>query len=256
VCGGAPCFYGTLGLGVSTDDGVTFQSVGEIIQPYVTRPAAVAAGGDVPIHTGPFVLGDAAGHPVDPATADPATTYIYILFPDEDPAATCGASAFCLAVARALEADVAASALAGTAPVFKKFYQGAFNEPGVGGDPNDATNSGHYTPVMPVPGFEPTVLYDRTIGQFLLVTKRTVGNPPTGLFLDVRASADVTSWPATSIASLSDPSLENRYPSLIGEDPNPMVGGAHPWLFFTQNAWMAPWSQSTFMNVQMTVVSQ
>jgi hypothetical protein len=253
VCGGAPCFYGTLGMAVSTDDGATFQSLGEIVQPYVTRPVAVAAGRDVPIHTGPFVLGDAAGHPVDPATADPATTYIYVLFPDQDPSATCGGSASCIAVARALEADVAASALAGSTPVFKKFYQGAFTEPAICGDPNDAVNSGHFTPVLAVAGFEPTVIYDRTIQQFLLVTKRTVGTPPTQFFLDVRASADVTSWPTATVQVISDANLENRYPSLIGDDPNPMVGGAHPWLFFTQNAWGAPWAMSTFMNVPLNI---
>jgi hypothetical protein len=106
---------------------------------------------------------------------------------------------------------------------------------------------------MPVPGFEPTVIYDRTIQQFLLVTKRSVGSPPTQFFLDIRASSDVTSWPRAAVQVISDANLENRYPSLIGDDPNPMVGGAHPWLFFTQNAWGAPWSMSTFMNVPLNV---
>jgi hypothetical protein len=246
--GGAPCFYGTLGMAVSTDGGTTFESLGEIIQPYTSRPELVAMGAiENAIGAGPFVLGDANAHPVDPATADPSTTYLYVFFPDMDPAVQCGASTQCLAVARSLLSDVIAAALAHTTPAFKKFYNGGFTEPGASGDPNDAVNSGHYTPILPVAGFSPTALYDRTIKQVLLATGETDS-------MAIRASATLTSFPAATLTSVSDANLENRYPSLIGDDPDTMVGGASPYLFFTQvNPPGGPWSGATFKNLQLAI---
>lgn len=67
VCsGGAPCFYGTLGMALSTNNGASFTSLGEIIQPYITRPAAVALGPSISIGAGPIVLGDESGEPLIP----------------------------------------------------------------------------------------------------------------------------------------------------------------------------------------------
>jgi hypothetical protein len=123
---------------------------------------------------------------------------------------------------------------------------------GVSGDPNDALNSGHSTPVLAVPGYSPSLVYDRTLGQAILATSRH----PTGgaYYMDIRTSADLTQWPQAIAVSVSDMNLEDRYPSLIGEDPNPMVGGAQPWLFFSQvNPPGGPWTGTTFMNVPLVI---
>ena len=53
----AACFYGTLGLAFSFDDGATFQKLGEIVQPNISRPDWIA---DYPneslaIGAGPFL---------------------------------------------------------------------------------------------------------------------------------------------------------------------------------------------------------
>ena len=94
TCNGAPCFYGTLGMAASVDDGVTFAKLGEIVQPAISRADWIAthAGASLSIGAGPFVLGDETGRPVDPATADPASTYVYVFFDDYDTtnAAPCG----------------------------------------------------------------------------------------------------------------------------------------------------------------------
>src|SRR5262245_37750280 len=72
---GAPlCFYGTLGMAFSADDGLTFQKIGLIIQSHISRATFHTPpylGGNVPIGNGPFVLGDANGNAVDPRLADP-----------------------------------------------------------------------------------------------------------------------------------------------------------------------------------------
>lgn len=79
------CFYGTLGMAFSADDGATFQKLGLIIQSHISRATFHTApflGGNVPIGNGPFVLGDAAGNAVDPRTANPSQTYIYVFYVD------------------------------------------------------------------------------------------------------------------------------------------------------------------------------
>src|SRR5262249_54863558 len=115
--GSTLCFYGTLGMALSTDDGATFQKIGQIVQSHISRATFHTApylGGNVPIGNGPFVLGDAAGNAADPRTANPSQTYLYVLYVDNqqdlgvgDP---CAPGAACLAVARALLSDVIAAA--------------------------------------------------------------------------------------------------------------------------------------------------
>ena len=70
-------------MALSTDDGATFQKLGLIIQSHISRATFHTApflGGNVPIGNGPFVLGDAAGNAVDPRTANPSQTYLYVFY--------------------------------------------------------------------------------------------------------------------------------------------------------------------------------
>src|SRR5262245_22256274 len=83
--GASLCFYGTVGTAISTDAGATFQKLGLIVQSHISRATFHTPpylGGNVPIGNGPFVLGDAAGNAVDPRTANPAQTYIYVFYVD------------------------------------------------------------------------------------------------------------------------------------------------------------------------------
>lgn len=244
----APCFYGTIGMAVSTDDGVHFAKLGEIIQPNISRPDWIAANpnNSLAIGAGPFVIGDANHRAIDPATATPATSYIYVFYVDQDYAdagVTC-ASNQCLGVARAnLQAVTdAAFALDTTAApgLFKKYYAGNFDQPAASGDPNDGVAAGPYTPVASAT-FEAAMLYDRTINQAIMAYRL-----PATKQIGFRASSDLVTWPSQPIATaiVDEPADGGlRYPSLIGETATTMVGASQPWLFYTNGAL---WKSSTF----------
>lgn len=155
----------------------------------------------------------------------------------------------CLAVARALESDVIAAAFAGQNPVFSKWYMGGFTQPGWGGHPNDAVNSGHYSTILSVPGFSPSMIYDRTINQYILAVQ-------SGDSVDFRVSPNVTQWSTAPLAVLTDIASFDRYPSLIGELPDPDIAGPAPWLYFSQVTpadASATWPDSTFTRLQLNV---
>jgi hypothetical protein len=258
TCNNAPCFYGTLGMAVSVDGGATFTKLGEIVQPASARPAWISAhaGESLSIGAGPLVLGDDQGRPVDPATAAPASTYVYVFFDDFDPtnAAPC-ANAQCLTVARAALQDVmdAAFGAPGAKPstqLFSKYHVGdlggPFASPAASGSADDGTAGGHSTYVVSG-AFEASVLFDRTIGKFILAYK-SGGTTP----IQLRTSSDVTSWPAAEIASaMVDEDGGVRYPSLVGEFANAAVGGPRAYLFYTNG--LDAWATSTFMSRRVLV---
>jgi len=70
----------------------------------------------------------------------------------------------------------------------------------------------------------------------------------------IRASADLTSFPKDTVAVVTDANLEDRYPSLIGDGLDTLVGLDAPYLFFTQvNPPGGPWSGATFKNVPLAI---
>ena len=260
TCNSAPCFYGTLGLAASVDDGATFTKLGEIVQPAISRPDWIAGhpNESLSIGAGPFVLGDAQGLPVDPETADPASTFVYVFFDDFDPtnAAPCS-NAQCLAVARASLQDVtdaafgAANAKSATA-LFSKYYTGnpaaPFASSAASGSADDASAGGHYTYVVS-DAFEASTLFDRTMRKAILAYK-SGGTTP----IQLRTSSNLLSWPAAEVASANlDEDGGVRYPSLVGDLPNAEVGGGQPYLFYTNG--LTDWEQSTFMSRRVIVTA-
>lgn len=251
----APCFYGTLGLAVSMDDGVTFQKLGEIIQSNISRPDWIAddPNSSLAIGAGPFALGDVDHHAIDPATADPASAFLYVYYVDQayaDAGVTC-ASKQCLGVARASLKSVIDAAFAldrAAAPtLFKKYYAGAFDQPAASGDPNDAVGAGLYSPLADAT-YEVSVLYDRAIGQVIMAAK-----VPATSQIGFRTSADLVMWPTVPIATaIVSPTGDGglRYPSLIGETDDTTVGGAAPWLFYTNGD---TWKTSTFERRELQI---
>jgi hypothetical protein len=152
------CFYGTLGIAFSADDGATFQKLGLIIQSRISRAT---------FHTAPYLggnfgsamvhsfSGDAAGNAVDPRTTNPSQTYIYVFYVDnqEDLGAAdpCAPGKACLAVARALLSDVieAAFNLDGVtlSGLFRKYYNGGFGVPAAQPDPNGTLPTNNAAPI-------------------------------------------------------------------------------------------------------------
>jgi hypothetical protein len=256
TCNGAPCFYGTLGLAFSTDDGQSFTKYGEIVQPAVSRPDWVSghASTSLSIGAGPYLLGDANGGPVDPTGADPATSYVYVFFDDYDTtnAAPC-ANSQCLGVARASMQDLVSAAfgLAGAksaTALFSKYHTsdpgGPFTQPAASGSTDDTTAGGHYTAILSNT-FEASTLYDRTAGAFFLAYRQ-------GGAIQLTTSTNVTSWPGGPVASVTiDDDAGVRYPSLMGEQPNAEVGATQPYIFYTNGT--GTWPTSTFMSRRITV---
>jgi hypothetical protein len=255
------CFYGTLGMAFSSDDGVTFQKLGLIIQSHISRATFHTPpylGGNVPIGNGPFVLGDASGNAVDPRTADPTQTYIYVFYVDnqEDLGSSdpCAPSKACLAVARAPLSQVIQAAFAGDgitlSGLFQKYYNGGFGQPAAPPDPNGTlptNNAGPYTPLLKG-AFSPSAVYHATTGQVILASV-TAGQ------IQLRVSQNLLDWSEPPVATLSEaaPFAEVRYPSLIGELEDADVAGGQPWLFYSREPPNGTWPQTEFMVARLQV---
>jgi hypothetical protein len=261
------CFYATLGLAFSADDGATFTKVGQIIQSHVSRATfhSTYLPGNVPIGNGPFVLGDGAGNAVDPRTADPAQTYMYVFYVDNQEdlgsADPCAPAKACLALARAPLAAVIAAAFAGDGAtllgLFRKYYTGAFGEAGAPADPNSTSptnTAGRYTPILKA-AFSPSVLYDATTGQVILAYVAGKQNASQLGHIEIRMSRSLLDWTQPPLATLSEAasSLEVRYPSLIGELEDASVGGPRPWLFYSREPLDGTWPQTEFAVARLLV---
>src|SRR3954466_9696926 len=107
--GGGKNFYSMLGMAISTDaDGTNFRDLGVIVRPNIPSGLAEVGGGSFAIVDG----------------------YMNVYFKDWLPN---GGTAE-VAVARAPLAQVISNALAGQSTGFNKYYNGAWNEPGIGGN--------------------------------------------------------------------------------------------------------------------------
>ncbi len=235
TCGTGVCYYVSLGLALSQDGGATFAKLGEIVQPYLTRSQVLGANTNLDLGGGTLIVADGNGeHIADLAKADPSNVYLYVFYEDRDPTTAVGNQCLnspCIGVARASLAAVVADAFGGNTAafptLFKKFYNGGFTEPATGGDPNAATNSGHYTPLIDSFGGFPTVLYDASTQQYLIAYN---SNNTT---ISLQHSSTLLSW-SGPIASgaISDGTNFDLYPTLVGEGTDPTTGNGNPWLFY------------------------
>jgi len=227
-CNGVPCFYGSIGLAVSTDSGKTFKVVGQILQP--SQPLSVFTGGgaNLVIGDGSLVVADANGQHLDNPPADPSTAYFYLFYSDLLP----GLPGNRLGVARAPYADLVAAALSGNpdgvATVFHK-YDGAspdpWTQPATSDTPDESGMAGTYAPLWTDGGGGvPTVIYDGTFDVYLAAYLNAG--------IKVRASSDLLHWSAP-IAAYSEPGRTLYYPTLIGETGDPTIGGPAPRVYFT-----------------------
>ncbi len=253
------CTYSSLGMAVSKDGGATFNKLGEIVQPYLTRPAVLGNNLNLDVGGGTLVVADGKGqHIANLATADPADTYLYVFYSDRDPAAATSTACNqtpCLAVARAPLATVVADAFAGTTAafptLFKKFYNGAFTEPATSGDPSAVLNSGHYTAIIGVPGSFPSVLYDAATQQYLIAY--TTGN--NAIAMQHGSSLLAWSGPIAS-AAITDGTNTILYPTLVGEGNDPTTGNGHPLLLYLDATAWPSWPSATLVRRHLTLTYQ
>jgi hypothetical protein len=253
------CTYASLGMAFSKDGGASFSKLGEIVQPYLTRSSILSANEGIDVGGGTLVVADGNGqHIANLATADPSNTYLYVFYSDRDPSAATATACNqtpCIAVARAPLATVIADAFAGNTAafptLFKKFYNGAFTEPGTSGDPNAAANSGHYTAIIAAAGSFPSVLYDASTQQYLIAY--TTGNNA----IAMRHGSTLLSWSGPVLSgAITDGTNTILYPTLVGEGTDPSTGNSNPWLFYlTATAW-PQWPSATIVSRRLQLTYQ
>ena len=250
TCATGTCTYASLGMAFSKDGGATFQKMGEIVQPYATRSTQINAGTYTQLGGGTLILADANGdHIANVTAADPSSVYLYVFYYDADPSAAspCDVGQ-CLAVARAQLSAVLTAAFAGNTAafpkLFTKYYNSGWTQAGTSGDPNAATNSGHYTPVIAATGAFPSVVYDSTTQQYVIAYSAANHTSIT-----MQHGPSLLSWSgpiATGV--VTDGTNALLYPTLVGEGSDPATSSGEPWLFYLDATTWPDWAAATIMN--------
>ena len=263
-----PCFYSGIGLAVSLDRGQTFKVVGQIMQPVQPFAGFRDGASNLDVGYGSLMVADRRGRHLENPPPVPREAYFYLIFSDKLPAGTAGARVCaglnCMGIARAKYEDVIAAALSGdpnrVAKVFHKYDAGgadpfadaSWSQPATGGMPDMSGTAGAFTPlwtdeVAP----EGSVIYDRSQDVYLAAYVSRGG-------IHVRASRDLIHWSGTVgvISPSVAPAAAYFYPTLLGETPDPTVGGGSPRLYFSAfpvNAF-PNYKLSTFAYVQLTLI--
>jgi len=262
-CNGNTCFYASIGLAVSTDDGKTFKVVGQIYQPSQPLSFFTDSGTIMSVGDGSLVVADANGQHLDNPPADPNNAYFYLFSGDRLPSAPGACARFgCIGVARAPYADLVAAALSGdphaVATVFHK-YDGAspdsWTQPATSDTPDESGTAGAYEPIWTdKPGGVPSVIYD---GSFNIYLAACLVNPTGKLLgIEVRASSDLLHW-SGPLDAYSEPGRALYYPDLLGETGDPTIGGPVPRVYFTSfpTGGFPSWSDTVFESVPLTLSS-
>jgi len=262
-----PCFYSSIGLAVSIDNGQTFTVAGQIVQP--SEPLAVFEGGgtNMAVGYGSLLVADANGRHLDNPPPDPSSAYFYVFFGDrlQGLPGACGV-ATCLGVARAAYNDVVAAVLSGdghqVSQLFHK-YDGASPNPWTqpatafvqgSATPDLSGTSGKFLPMWTdEPAASPIVLYDSTFNVYLAVYVSGVGAS-----IKARASSDMIHWSEPIGTPYTETGRALFYPTLIGETGDPTIGGPAPRVYFTSfpTDQFPNYSTSVFESVSLTLARQ
>jgi len=256
--GSVPCYYASLGLALSTDNGASFRVVGQVLQPSQPLSAFAGKGTNMNVGYGSLVVADANGRHLDNPPADPASAYFYLFFADIWPGlpGACQAG-YCPGVARAPYSAVVAAALSGNpqrvATVFHK-YDGAapdpWTQPATSSTPDLSGTAGRYAPLWTdEPGYPSSdVIYDRQLDAYL-----TAANTAAGLSL--RASRDLIHWSAPLGSAYSEPGRSLFDATLLGDTGDPTIGGAAPRLYFSSfpAGDFPDWKNAIFESVPLAI---
>jgi hypothetical protein len=228
------CFYSSLGLAVSTDDGKTFKVAGQILQP--SQPMSVFTGGgrNMSVGYGSLIVADANGKHLENPPADPSAAYFYLFYLDLLPGLPGACANFvCMGVARARYSDVIVAALSGdphkVATVFRK-YDGAspdaWTQPATSDTPDQSGTAGKYAPLWTDEPGGVGVIYDRSFDVYLAVYQSRGG-------IRLRASNDLIHWTGPIGPPIQEPGRTLYYPTLIGESGDPTIAGPAPRVYFS-----------------------
>jgi len=267
-CNNVPWFYAGLGLALSTDEGKTFQPLGQIVQPTmnITQWQNLPTCRNVGIGYGTLVLGDDKGGPLDPAKARSNEGYLYVFYEEMDPPSQQYPNGLAhSAVARAKRADVITAAFSGNTQAFPTLFQKYDNgtyTPATGNDPTLQTSAGASSALQPPTATQMSVLYDRTIHQFLMAYVLFPNISSATLWLQI--SPNLFQWPGTcptgqSCSWTAEVPLDSSssllgYPSLIGEGHDPLIGQGAPVLFYTSAyQWFPDWASANTLYVSRQI---
>jgi hypothetical protein len=251
------CFYSSLGLAVSTDDGGTFKIAGQMFQPSQPMSVFTGSGRIMAVGYGSLIVADANGKHLDNPPADPSGAYFYLIYSDLLPGSPGACDRFaCAGIARARYADVITAALSGDphriATVFHK-YDGAapdaWTQPATSDTPDQSGTAGKYAPLWTdEPGGSVAVIYDGSFDVYLAVYQTLAG-------LKLRASSDLIHWTRPIGPPVQEPGRTLYYPTLIGETGNPTIAGPTPRLYFSSFpiGQFPNWKTSVFESVQLTL---
>ena len=203
--------YFLLGLAVSADKGLHWTDIGEIIRfnmpfSYKGQPA-------------PGAIGD------PPLVVSPDGKYFYVYFLDW---LKSGANTTA-SIARAPIAEVLQDAFGGSmhhAAPFKKYYQGAWDQPGIGGASTDLIPEGHY-------GGGNNVAYDSYLKRYLMLNSDSQN-------YSYAESIDGLEWTDTIFLGMLGyvPDIAG-YSGPIGKGDDPTILGKEFYVYYTQ--FRGPW---------------
>jgi hypothetical protein len=257
LCDNVACFYSSLGLAVSMDNGRTFKVAGEILQPSEPLSAFQGGGMNMAVGTGSLVVADANGNHLGNPPPDPSSAYFYLSYSDFTQGLT-GACAYapCMGVARASYVSVVQAALSGdphaVASLFHK-YNGAapdpWTQPATSDTPDQSGTAGSYTPLWTGDiATQPEVIFDGSLNGYLAVYQSHGG-------IRIRASNDLLHWSEPLGSGYNETGRTLYAPTIIGETGDPTIAGSAPRLYFTsfpRNSF-ANWKTSSFETLQLTI---
>jgi hypothetical protein len=198
--------YAALGLAASTDNGLHWTDLGEIIR----LNQAYAVGLDLwEIGDGPLVL-------------SPDGKYFYLYFPDWIANGTLHATTTTnVSVARALAASVLDAAFGSTRPhpvAFEKFYEGRWHlQPGIGGASTDLNPTSAYRGYL-------DIHYNRALQRYVMI----ISDDTTFAYAE---SVDALNWTVPTQLGVFGPIA--AYPTAVGFEDDPHVLGNSYYVYFT-----------------------
>jgi hypothetical protein len=202
-------FYSLLGLAESLDGGKTWTDLGEIIR--------------LNQQYNPNLPGFDIGSPR--LVASPDGLYFYIYFPDWIANGTDFPRATVVSVAR-VQITALLEAAFGADPhaaAFEKYYQGAWDQPGIGGLSTDLNPNARY-------GGSPNVAFNDALGRYVMIANDTQD-------IAYAESEDGLSWTLPVLLgrfASGQTSADYAVPIGTGDDPN--VLGEQFYVFFTHGS--------------------
>jgi len=228
-------FWSWTGMAKSTDEGLTWQDLGLILsvpQPY--NPTGASGVGENPLV--PYT---------DPTTGQ---KYFYIFFPHHCWTATAQCSDFTfISVARVPYEELLTTAAAGNrvSKLFKKYYNGTWDQPGLGGLASETF---------------PNVTGE-TDGDFQIVwstyRNRFIAMVDNSQYIAYGESVDGTYWPAMQVL-YKEPNLMGTigYANAVGLGEDPAVLGSTFYSYYTDEPVpYNPWQPATVNRLTITTAA-